>query len=318
MDFDYLIKQNTTDFTKVIHQKPYRTIDVTRPELSQTGKTVLVTGGATGIGLSISRKFIEADVSTVILIGRRQDVLTSGGKELRSEAENSGKSVTVITEPCDQADRSAVEALWNKLEQDGIVVDILILNAADFTDQKSILDLGAQRVWKSYEVNVRGPLDLVARFHKQNDKKPRTIVNVSTQAINMLYDSQSFPASLRPAYGLTKNAGTMLLQQIAKDVSADDLQIINFHPGVIYNDQYPKIGIQKTDLPFDDVELPGSFAVWATTKEAKFLHGRFVWAAWDIDEYSQGETRKQIEENVDLLRIGVVGLRAALKGEGFS
>lgn len=68
----------------------------------------------------------------------------------------------------------------------------------------------------------------------------------------MLYPSQPFPASLRPAYGLTKNAGTMLLQQIVKDVAADELQIVSFHPGVIYNDEYPKAGIQKTDLPYDD------------------------------------------------------------------
>lgn len=61
-------------------------------------------------------------------------------------------------------------------------------------------------------------------------------------------------------------------------------------------------------------ELPGAFALWASTAEARFLHGRFVWAAWDIEEYSKGELRKWIEDNVDILRIGVVGLRGGLKG----
>lgn len=30
--------------------------------------------------------------------------------------------------------------------------------------------------------------------------------------------------------------------------------------------------------------LPGNFAVWASTEEARFLHGRFVWCNWDVEE----------------------------------
>ena len=30
--------------------------------------------------------------------------------------------------------------------------------------------------------------------------------------------------------------------------------------------------------------LPGNFAVWLASPEAKFLSGRFVWAEWDVDE----------------------------------
>jgi hypothetical protein len=55
-------------------------------------------------------------------------------------------------------------------------------------------------------------------------------------------------------------------------------------------------------------ELCGSFAVWLATKEAGFLHGRFVWSLWDIDELSTGEIRKRIEEDPYFLRISVAGL----------
>ena len=34
-----------------------------------------------------------------------------------------------------------------------------------------------------------------------------------------------------PVYALTKNAGHMLLQQIAQDVPAEKLRIVSFHPG---------------------------------------------------------------------------------------
>lgn len=79
---------------------------------------------------------------------------------------------------------------------------------------------------------------------------------MSTQAINMLYKSQLPASDSMPSYGLTKNAGTMLLQQIAKDVTPDKLQIINFHPGIIHNDAWQDIGVGKSDLPFDDCEHP--------------------------------------------------------------
>ncbi|KAK4888865.1 hypothetical protein LTR49_028821 [Elasticomyces elasticus] len=36
--------------------------------------------------------------------------------------------------------------------------------------------------------------------------------------------------------------------------------------------------------PYDNIDLPASFLVWAASNEAKFLNGKFVWAQWDVDE----------------------------------
>lgn len=146
----------------------------------------------------------------------------------------------------------------------------------------------------------------------------------------MLYPHQLLPSAERPSYALTKNTGTFLIQQIAKDATPDQLQVISFHPGLVYNDTWKGMGVKETDLPFDDsqslafslfeclltvtvADLPGSFAVWATTREASFLQGRFVWASWDIDEYSTGETRQRLEDDMEYLKIGVVGLSGAFK-----
>lgn len=66
----------------------------------------------------------------------------------------------------------------------------------------------------------------------------------------MFYDVQLIFPSMVPGYGLTKNAGTLLLQQIAKDVSPDKLQIVSFHPGMIYTDTFGELGVTEKDLPF--------------------------------------------------------------------
>ena len=50
----------------------------------------------------------------------------------------------------------------------------------------------------------------------------------------------------RPSYGLTKNSGTLLLQQIAKDVRLDDMQIVSYHPGGILTDSVREAGYSSS------------------------------------------------------------------------
>lgn len=38
------------------------------------------------------------------------------------------------------------------------------------------------------------------------------------------------------------------------------------------------------DIPVTNIQLSSEFIVWASSKEAAFLTGRFVWANWDVDE----------------------------------
>ncbi|CAM1511926.1 Fc.00g094390.m01.CDS01 [Cosmosporella sp. VM-42] len=115
----------------------------------------------------------------------------------------------------------------------------------------------------------------------------------------------------RPAYGLTKLSGTLAVQLLSDTIPPEKMQIITFHPGMIHGDGWLAFGVTKDMFPFDEDNLPGGFAVWAASKEAEFLHGRFVWSSWDVEELSKGKTRKSIEENEDFLRIGMVGLKGA-------
>jgi NAD(P)-dependent dehydrogenase (short-subunit alcohol dehydrogenase family) len=49
----------------------------------------------------------------------------------------------------------------------------------------------------------------------------------------------------RPSYGLTKNASTLLVQQIAKDTAPEDLQIVSFHPGGVLTEAARKQGYDE-------------------------------------------------------------------------
>lgn len=54
-------------------------------------------------------------------------------------------------------------------------------------------------------------------------------------------------------------------------------------------------------------ELAGDFAVWLTSPQAEFLHGRFVHAAWDVNELMAGEIRERIDNDPFYLKVGILG-----------
>jgi hypothetical protein len=58
-------------------------------------------------------------------------------------------------------------------------------------------------------------------------------------------------------------------------------------------------------MPWDDVQLPGQFAVWLASEDAAFLKGRFVWANWDVRELL--ERKGEFESDPELLKVALKG-----------
>ncbi|KAF2845253.1 NAD(P)-binding protein [Plenodomus tracheiphilus IPT5] len=304
-DWNKLLEDlQSTDLTKIYHHKPYPSISVTRPELSQAGRAILITGGGTGAGFGIAMQFVRASASTIIIVGRRLAVLQTARAQLQEEVKRLALDTNIIAQGCDITKKAEVDALWTELSSRGIIVDVYVANAAKFTEPKPLLELGTDEVWSQLEANVRWPLCLTEKFVKQAAGRQKFIVSISSAVV---HNSVHPETRARPAYVLSKSSGTLLFQLLAQDHTPEELQIINLHPGLVFNSIMKDLGADP-EL-FDSVELVGSFAVWAATKEAAFLHGRFVWCSWDVDELATGEMRKRIEEDPYYLRCSVVGLR---------
>ena len=88
-----------------------------------SGKKILITGGATGLGKSMGRRFLELGASLCIC-GRREQVLNEAAQELR--AATGGKVTTYI---CDVRDAERVEAMIESIWQER-PLDVLVNNAA--------------------------------------------------------------------------------------------------------------------------------------------------------------------------------------------
>ncbi len=87
------------------------------------GKRILITGGGTGLGKSIGRRFVELGAALTIC-GRRLEVLQATAEEFRAEF-----GMTVTIEGCDVRSADAVEAMMDRIWQTG-PLDILLNNAA--------------------------------------------------------------------------------------------------------------------------------------------------------------------------------------------
>jgi NAD(P)-dependent dehydrogenase (short-subunit alcohol dehydrogenase family) len=88
-----------------------------------SGKKILITGGATGLGKSMGRRFLELGASLCIC-GRREQVLNEAREELRAATGG-----VVKTYVCDVRDAERVEAMIESIWQEG-PLDVLVNNAA--------------------------------------------------------------------------------------------------------------------------------------------------------------------------------------------
>ncbi|KAL3420603.1 D-erythrulose reductase [Phlyctema vagabunda] len=291
------------DIIKKYHKTSYPAISPHRPELNQAGKTILVTGASAGIGFAIARGFGEASASRVILTGRRSDVLQTAASKLAHEF----RETEFLVRVCDVGSASQTADLWAGLRRDNIFVDVLILNAADLRVLGSLMDSGADKIWPQYETNFRSLLDFTERLYKQEgyEDKQKYVVFITTGVVHLKAPIQAFPA-----YSLAKINGQILMQRLAGEVDRKKLQVFNMHPGMILSETLLNGGMDEDTLAWDDAPatLPGHFAVWAATSEAAFLHGRFAWAAWDVDELKSGEFRERVDSDPDFLTIGIKGL----------
>src|SRR6201987_973816 len=101
------------------------------------GKRVLITGGGSGLGAAMGRRFLELGAELVIC-GRRLELLEQTAAELRKTTDGRG-----AVQRCDIRDGAQVDAMMEEASRDG-PLDVLVNNAAaTFIAQSEPLSLRA-------------------------------------------------------------------------------------------------------------------------------------------------------------------------------
>lgn len=132
---------------------------------------ILITGGATGIGLSMAKYFNERG-NKVLICGRREDRLAKATKELPG----------ILTFKCDVTDSSDRASLLSYVQNAFPDINVLVNNAGiqrdiDLTKGMSDLDRGESEV----RVNFEAPIILSAMFTPLlAGKEGAAIINISS------------------------------------------------------------------------------------------------------------------------------------------
>src|SRR3546814_1416551 len=116
------------------------------------GKTAVITGGATGIGIAAAKRFIE-DGAFVFIFGRRQEALDAALAELGPNARAVRGSIS---------DPSDLDRLYAEVKAERGTLDVIFANAGT----GGVLPLGeitVEQIDDTFDTNVKGTIFTVQK-----------------------------------------------------------------------------------------------------------------------------------------------------------
>jgi uncharacterized oxidoreductase len=195
-----------------------------------TGNTVLITGGASGIGLALAEIFLAKE-NTVIIVGRNKTKLAS--------AKSTNPLLHTIHGDISYAEGRS-ELVGEALELFP-AINLLINNAGvafftEFTDQPELL---YQQALLEAETNYLGPLHLIALLHEHlaslNDS---AIVNISSA-------SAYIPFSAMPGYSASKAALSTLTHTLRDQCLGTPIRVFEVLPPAVDTDLVKQFSMAK-------------------------------------------------------------------------
>jgi short-subunit dehydrogenase len=185
------------------------------------GKTVLITGGSSGIGESAAHKIAEAG-GTVALVARTQENLEKVANDIR---DNGG---TAHVYPCDLSDMDAIAAMADQVLADLGGVDILINNAG--RSIRRSLELSYERIHdyqRTMQLNYLGAVQLILKFIPgMRERGFGQIINVSSVGVQTR-------APRFGAYIASKAALDSLCDALQAETVHDDVKFTTVHMALV-------------------------------------------------------------------------------------
>jgi uncharacterized oxidoreductase len=177
--------------------------------MKTTGNKILITGGASGIGLGLTERFIR-EKNTVIICGRRESAL----KEVQE------KFPTLITKVCDLSNEVERTKLYTWVAENHPDLNVLVNNAGIQQWMKLSDTDFFKRAKEEIATNIEAPIHLTSLFIGL--KSLNTIMNV-TSGLSFV------PFTKVPVYSATKaffHSFSLSAQHLLKDRNIEVVEII--------------------------------------------------------------------------------------------
>lgn len=188
------------------------------------GKTALVTGGGSGIGLACARHLLR-DGAVVTIAGRSADKLAGAAATLAAEA---GGPERVRTAVCDVTDEAAVEAAVATAAAGAGGLDIAVANAGGGA-AGSVLTTSADEFRFALEVNVIGTFLTIKHAGRAMAGRDGAIAAISSIAGVLTHRFMS-------AYCASKAGLEMLVRCAADELGPLGIRVNAVRPGLVPTD----------------------------------------------------------------------------------
>ncbi|MEK4027244.1 SDR family oxidoreductase [Pseudobacillus sp. FSL P4-0506] len=211
------------------------------------GKTAIVTGASSGIGLAIAKE-LAGEGANVVLAARRIEKL----QDLENEI-NQSESAKALAIQTDVTNTEDVRQLIQKAQETFGQVDILVNNAGQML--ASTIRSGEVEEWdRMIDVNIKGVL------YGINAALPSMLEQMSGHIINIASVSGLEVTKMSTVYSATKFAVRAISAGLEKELARTGVRVTNISPGMV-DTPLSRSGNDRKKLEATDIARAVVYAV---------------------------------------------------------
>ncbi|MFI7677464.1 SDR family NAD(P)-dependent oxidoreductase [Actinophytocola sp. NPDC049390] len=196
------------------------------------GKTVLITGGGSGIGLATARQLVDAGAN-VVLAGRRVETIDLAAKEL----DPSGDRVLAVSTDVSREDE--LDELATRVRDRFGRLDGVFANAgmASYNPIAPRADVSEADFDRYVGVNFRGAFFTVQKTLPLFDNGGSVVLNSTC----LVHRGMGLAMGLATMYASTKAAVASLARLLAADLASQGIRVNSVSPGFVRTDMLDEL-----------------------------------------------------------------------------
>jgi 3-oxoacyl-[acyl-carrier protein] reductase len=269
-----------------------------------SGRSVVVTGGSSGIGLAIARRCAQEGAAAVI-VARRVGDLEEALRGLRELSDGDHRCYAL-----DVADREAVAAFARRLRDEGVRPSGLVNCAGGFGPIGKTTELDMAEFGRAIEVNLLGSVYMCRALAPLFPKPGRGKI------VNCGGGGATFPFPNYSAYAVSKAALVRFSENLAQELAEDATDVNCIAPGFVVTRLHEQTfaagagragaffsktqsGIESGGVP---AEKSAELAAFLLSAASDGISGKYISAAWDPGGEPDFQERLRREPDFATLR----------------
>ncbi|MFX0566401.1 SDR family oxidoreductase [Kosakonia cowanii] len=237
----------------------------------------LVSGASRGIGRATALLLAQEGYTVAVNYHHQRDAADEVVTEILAWG---GKAFAV---QADISDESQVEAMFARIDEEGLPLTALVNNAGILFQQSRVEALSAARINQVLATNVTGYFlccrEAVKRMSTQHGGQGGAIVNVSSAAARLGSPGEYVD------YAASKGAVDTLTTGLSLEVAASGIRVNGVRPGFIYTEMHAsggepgRVNRVSSAIPMQRGGQPEEVAqaiAWLLSDKASYVTGSFI------------------------------------------